>query len=134
MPLSLVVYPLVLVVGTADSNRSVAFSHIITSFHCTIFERGFGVRPDQQAFGGLPNAMLAFHTSVANTSPSAVVFSLCQCGHTRSTLRHNRFHRRRWDNYPIFVSAAKMGGFVRDSNSAVTVKLPTRKSTDTPRR
>jgi len=38
--------------------------------------RGFGVLPDQQAFGGLPNAMLAFHTSVACTAPSAVVFLL----------------------------------------------------------
>ena len=54
--------------------------------------------------------------------------------HTRSTLRDNRFHCRRWDNYPISVLAAKMGVFVRDSNSAVTVKLPTRKPTDTPRR
>ena len=54
--------------------------------------------------------------------------------HTRSTLRHNRFCGCRWDNYPISVSAAKMGVFVRDSNSAVTVTLPTRKTTDTPRR
>ncbi len=53
---------------------------------------------------------------------------------TRSTLRDNRFHRRRWDNYPISLSAAKMGAFVRDSNSAVTVTLPTRVPTDTPRR
>ena len=96
--------------------------------------RGFGVRPDQQAFGGLPNAMLAFHTSVAGTAPSAVVFSLCQFCHTRSTLRNNRFCGYGWDNYQISVSAAKMGGFVRDSNSAVTVKLPTQNSTDTPRR
>ena len=88
--------------------------------------RGFGVLPDLQAFGGLPNAMLAFHTSVAGTAPSAVVFSLCQCRHTRSTLRDNRFHCRRWDNYPISVSAANFGVFVRDSKSAVTVKLPTR--------
>ncbi|HRR78402.1 MAG TPA: hypothetical protein P5191_16610, partial [Ruminococcus sp.] len=72
--------------------------------------------------------------------PSPVL--LCQryfspyanAAHTRSTLRDNRFYRRRWDNYPISVSAAKMGVFVRDSNSAVTVKLPTRKLTDTPRR
>ena len=54
--------------------------------------------------------------------------------HTRSTLRDNRFHRRRWDNYPIWTAAAKMGAFVRDSNSAVTVTLPTREPTDTPRR
>ena len=74
--------------------------------------RGFGVLPDQQAFGGLPNAMLAFHTSVACTAPSAAVFSLCQFRHTRSTLRNNRFHRRRWDNYPISVSAAKTCVFV----------------------
>jgi len=103
-------------------------------FFCAIFERGFGVRPDQQAFGGLPNAMLAFHTSVACTAPSAVVFSLCQFRRTRSTLRENRFHRRRWDNYPISVLAAKNGDFVRDSNSAVTVKLPTQNPTDTLRR
>lgn len=134
MPLSLVVYPLILIIGTADSNRSVAFSHIITLLSLYDFERGLGVRPDQQAFSGLPNAMLAFHTSVARTAPSAVVFSLRQCRHTRSTLRDNRFCVRRWDNYPISVSSAKMGVFVRDSNSAVTVKLPTRKPTDTPRR
>ena len=85
---------------------------------------GSGGLPDQQAFGGLPNAMLAFHTSVACTAQSAVVFSLCQCRHTRSTLRHNRFHRRRWDNYPISVLVAKTGVFVRDSNSAVTINLP----------
>ena len=53
---------------------------------------------------------------------------------TRSTLRDNRFHRRRWDNYTISELAAKIGVFVRDSNSAVTVTLPTRKPTDTPRR
>lgn len=96
--------------------------------------RGFGVLPDQQAFGGLPNAMLAFHTSVARTAPSAVVFSLCQCRHTRSTLRNNRFCGYGWDNYPIWTTAAKTGVFVRDSNSAVTVTLPTRKPTDAPRR
>ena len=33
--------------------------------------------------------------------------------HTRSTLRHNRFCRCRWDNYPIWTAAAKMGVFVR---------------------
>jgi hypothetical protein len=54
--------------------------------------------------------------------------------HIRSTLRHIRFCGNRWDNYPISVSAAKMGGFVRDSNSAVTVKLPTQNPTDTLRR
>ena len=36
------------------------FRIVSPSFHCTIFERGFGGLPDQQAFGGLPNAMLAF--------------------------------------------------------------------------
>lgn len=46
--------------------------------------------------------------------------------HIRSTLRHNRFHRRMWDNYPIWTAAAKTGVLVRDSNSVVTVKLPTR--------
>ncbi len=96
--------------------------------------RGFGVLPDQQAFGGLPNAMLAFHTSVACTAPSAVVFSLYQFRHTRSTLRNNRFCGYGWDNYPIWTAAAKMGIFVRDSNATVTVKLPTQNPTDTPRR
>ena len=99
-----------------------------------IFERGFGGLPDQQAFGGLPNAMLAFHTSVACTAPSARISPYANAAYTRSKLRHNRFYRRRWDNYPISVLAAKMGVFVRDSNSAVTVKLPTQISTDTPRR
>ena len=33
--------------------------------------------------------------------------------HTRSTLRDNRFHRRRWDNSPICVAAAKTRVFVR---------------------
>ena len=79
-------------------------------------------------------AIVPFHTYVACTAPSAVVFSLCQCRHTRSTLRHNCFCGYRWDNYPIYVSVAKTGVFVRDSNSAVTVKLPTRKPTDTHRR
>ena len=55
------------------------FLIVSRSFLCAIFERGFGALPDQQAFGGLPNAMLAFHTSAACTAPSAVVFSLCQC-------------------------------------------------------
>ncbi|MCR4861056.1 MAG: hypothetical protein K5884_00355 [Ruminococcus sp.] len=36
---------------------------------------GFGVLPDQQAFGGLPNAMLAFHTFAACTAPSEVFSS-----------------------------------------------------------
>ena len=89
------------------------FLIVSRSFLCAIFERGFGGRPDQQAFGGLPNAMLAFHTSVACTAPSAVVFFLCQCRHTRSTLRDNRFCGHRWDNYPISVSEAKTGVFVR---------------------
>jgi len=79
---------------------------------CAIFERG-GVFPDKQGFGGLPNAMLAFHTSVTVTAPSSVVFSLGQCAHTRSTLRHDRLCWYRWDNCPISVSAAKIGVFVR---------------------
>ena len=65
---------------------------------------------------------------------NSVTIRYCFIRHTRSTLRDNRFRRRRWDNYPISVLAAKTGVFVRDSNSAVTVKLPTRKPTDTPRR
>ena len=69
--------------------------------------------------------------------PSAnnyVTIRYCFIRHIRSTLRDNRFHCRRWDNHPISVSAANLGVFVRDSNSAVTVKLPTRTPTDTPRR
>ena len=89
------------------------FLIVSRSFLCAIFERGFGVLPDQQAFGGLPNAMLAFHTFVTDTALSAVLFSLCQFRHTRSTMRHNRFHCHRWDNYPIWTAAAKMGAFVR---------------------
>ncbi len=57
-----------------------------------------------------------------------------QYRHTRSTLRDNRFCEHRWDNYPISVSASNLGVFVRDSNAAVTVTLPTRKPTDTLRR
>ncbi len=65
---------------------------------------------------------------------NSVTIHYCFIRHTRSTLHDNRFHRRRWNNYPISVSEAKTGVLVRDSNSAVTVKLPTRKPTDTPRR
>ena len=56
---------------------------------------------------------------------NSVTIRHCFIRHTRSTLRGNRFHRRRWDNYPISVSAANLGVFVRDSNSAVTVTLVT---------
>ena len=137
VPLSLVVYPLILVVGTADSDRSIAFSHCITLLSLCDFERGLGVCPDQQAFGGLPNAMLAvskrlFFIGYRHFSPLPIVS--VRYRHTRSTLRDNRFHCNRWDNYPIWTAAAKTAHFVRDSNSAVTVKLPTRKPTDTPRR
>jgi hypothetical protein len=121
VPFSFVVYPQVLVIGTADSDRSVPFSHCITLLSCAIFVRGLGVRPDQQAFGGLPNAMLAFHTTATDTAPSAVVFPYANAAHTRSTLRDNRFHRRRWDTCPLWVSAAKIGVFVCDSNFTVTV-------------
>ena len=85
----------------------------------------------------MPAAMLAgfsepIFSGTATFLPLPIVS--VQYRHTCSTLRDNRFHRRRWDNSPISVSAAKMGVFVRDSNSAVTVKLPTREPTDTPRR
>ena len=68
-----------------------------------------------KAAGGMPAAMLA--------NPKGLIFSSTTTflplpivpvwyRHTRSTLRHNRFHRRRWDNYPISVSEAKTGVFV----------------------
>jgi len=95
-----------------------------------------------KAAGGMPAAMLANPVGLIfrpqplllPSANNSVTIRYCFIRHTRSTLRHNRFCGHWWDNYPISVSAAKMGAFVRDSNSAVTVKLPTRKPTDTPRR
>ena len=69
-----------------------------------------------------------------SSANNSVTFSYCFIRHARFTLRDNRFRRRRWDNYPIWTAAGKMGGFVRDSNATVTVKLPTQSPTDTPRR
>ena len=90
----------------------------------------------------MPAAMLAgFSEPISWVPPlllssanNSVTFRYCFIRHTRSTLRDNRFCGNRWDNYPISVSEAKTGVFVRDSNSAVTVKLPTQNPTDTPRR
>ena len=65
---------------------------------------------------------------------NSVTIRYCFIRHTRSKLRDNRFCGYGWDNYPIPESAANLGVFVRDSNSAVTVKLPTQNPTDTPRR
>ena len=58
---------------------------------------------------------------------NSVTIRYCFIRHTRSKLRDNRFCGYGWDNYPIPESAANLGVFVRDSNSAVTVKLPTRR-------
>ena len=45
---------------------------------------------------------------------NSVTIRHCFIRHTRSTLRDNRFHRHRWDNYPLPVSAANLSVFVRD--------------------
>jgi len=103
---------------------------------------GSGFCPTSKAAGGMPAAMLANPVGLIFRPqplllPSAynsVTIHYCFIRHTRSTLRNNRFCGYGWDNYPIWTAAAKMGVFVRDSNSTVTVKLPTREPTDTPRR
>ena len=67
----------------------------------------------------LPDFQIFFHSDHSfHCVDITLTFSLpivsVRYRHIRSTLRHNRFHRRRWDNYPISVSVAKTGVFVRD--------------------
>ncbi len=59
----------------------------------------------------LPSQKGRFFSCTATFSLPIVSMWYC---HTRSTLRDNRFLRRRWDNYPICVLAAKTARFVRD--------------------
>ena len=77
---------------------------------------GSGFAPTSKAAGGMPAAMLAgfsepIFSGTATFLPLPIVS--VQYRHTRSTLRDNRFHRRKRDNYPICVSAAKTARFVR---------------------
>ena len=75
MRFSFVVYPPPLVLGTADCDCTIPFSH--TSL---FFDRGFWVRPDKQQsvvcplVGGLPFAMLAKSEDLTFPSPPNVFF------------------------------------------------------------
>ena len=127
-------YPLVLVIGTADSECSVPFSHCITLLSlCDFCEGARGSpRPASVRRTAECDAGISYRRLYCSISGSFSPYA--NAAHTRSTLRNNRFCGYGWDNYPIWTTASNLGVFVRDSNSAVTVKLPTRKPTDTPRR
>ena len=77
---------------------------------------GFGLLPDKQ--GGRRNASCyacqpkrVDFFGYRHFSPQPIVS--VRYRHTRSTLRHNRFYRRRWDNYPNLASATETARFVR---------------------
>jgi len=76
----------------------VSFPHVIILLFLMPIKVGSGFCPTSKAAGGMPAAMLAFPEGKIflghrRFSPLSIVSVLYR--HTRSTLRDNRFHRRR---------------------------------------